>query len=206
MKLRLAPGKIAVKKIEAKLKSGLALPATRTKSFDIAEVTEVGGLASFGHEGKESTAEIYKTGDIILFQLPMHIANLTSHMVKGIVNLFLNAQDIVAKLDSSMIEMKSFHIAGHFVLLKPTIQRPNNLIIVPDNAKEMNKDFLSFSVLQKGADVNIDIGTGQQVFPNLGRINPLVVDNEEVCFIDQVFIDAVMAKDDQESVFPGLRS
>lgn len=206
MKLKLAPGRVAVKKIEAKLKSGLALPANRIKTFDIAEVTEVGDLTAFGHEGKESTAEIYKPGDIILFQLPMHIANLASHMIKGVVNLFLNAQDIVARLDSSMIELKNFHIAGRFILLKPAIQKSGSKIIIPGNATEASKEFLSFSVLQKGADVNIEVFAGQQVFPHLGRINPLVVDSEEVCFVDQVFIDAVMTQDNQESVFPGPKT
>ncbi len=193
MKLRLAPGKIAVRKIEAQLKGGLILPQSRAKSFDIAEVTTVGPLDSYGYEGKEKTAEPYHEGDIVLFQIPVHIANMTAHTIKGVLNLILNAADVVARLDSPVIEMKTFHIAGRFVLLKPTL-RKNSIIITPDSAEEANKENIHFSVLQKGADVNIDIFTGQEVFPNRGRLTTIVVDNEEVCFIDQASVDGVMVE------------
>lgn len=194
MKLRLAPGKVAVRKIDAQLKGGLVLPQTRAKAFDIAEVTEVGPLDSFGHEGKDKTAEVYKAGDIVLFQLPVHIAAMTTHTIKGVLNLFLNAGDIVARLDSPLIEMKSFHIAGRFVLLKPTVRKASSVIIVPDSAEEAKKDSIHFSVLQKGADVNIDVSIGQEVFPNRGRMSAIVVDNEEVCFLDQTAIEGTMVE------------
>lgn len=196
MKLNLAPGKIAVKKIEAKLKGGLELPVTRAKAFDIAEVTCVGKLDSFGHEGKESTVEGFKPGDIVLFQLPMHMATMTSHTVKDTLMLFLNVGDIIARLDSTMIDMKSFHIAGRYMLLKPTIRKAEgSKIIIPDTATEANKDSLHFSILQMGPDVKIDVSIGQEVFPHRGRINPLVVDGEEVVFVDQQFIDGVLANE-----------
>jgi co-chaperonin GroES (HSP10) len=194
MKLTLAPGKIAVKKIEAKLKGGIELPVSRAKAYDIAEITHVGRLDSYGHEGKESTVENFKPGDIVLFQLPIHIASMASHTVKNVLTLFLNVPDIIAKLDNSVIEMKSFHIAGRYLLLKPQIRRASGLIIVPDTAEEMNKESLHFSVLQMGADVKIDVFAGQEVFPHRARINPIVVDGEEVCFVDQQFIDGAMVE------------
>lgn len=203
MKLKLAPGKIAVKKIESKLKGGIELPVSRTKAFDIAEVLEVGNLANFGHEGKESTAENFKPGDIILFQVPMHIAGMTAHTVKGVLNLFLNVGDVIARLVGGkdkegkvLIDMNTFQIAGRYLLLEPQVRKvPGSLIIVPDTAAEMNKDSLHFSVLQMGPDVKIDIFKGQEVFPHRGRINPLFVDNKEVCFVDQQFIDGVLVNE-----------
>lgn len=195
MKLSLAPGKIAVERIEAKLKGGIALPATRAKQYDIAKITTVGRLDSFGHKGEESTAEPFKPGDIVLFQLPIHIAQQTAHKVKDTLNLFLNVADIIAKMDSATVEMKSFHIVGRYVLLQPTVRHKKSDIIIPDTAEELNKESLHFSVLQMGADVKIDISKGQEVFPHKGRINPIVIDNEEVCFIDQQFIDGVLVNE-----------
>ncbi len=200
MKLKLAPGKIAVERIEAKLKGGIALPATRAKQYDIAKITNVGPLDSFGYEGKESTAEPFKPGDIILFQLPIHIAQQTAHKVKDTLNLFLNVADIIARMDSATVEMKSFHIVGRYVLLQPTVRNKKSVIvpgdiIIPDTADEFNKESLHFSVLQMGADVKIEVSKGQEVFPHKGRINPIVIDNEEVCFIDQQFIDGVMVNE-----------
>jgi co-chaperonin GroES (HSP10) len=190
----LAPGKIAVQRVEAELKGGLALPQTRAKAFDIAKVAYIGALDKFGYEGKEKTAEAYAAGDLVLFQIPVHIADMTAHNIKGVTTLFLNVTDIIARLDSTVIEMKSFHAAGRFVLLKPTIfKKEGSRIIIPGAAAEANKESIHFSVLQKGADVNIDVSIGQEVFPNRGRLNTIFVDSEEVCFIDQNAIDGVMA-------------
>ena len=197
MKLKLAPGKVAVKKVEAKLKGGLELPQSYRRSFDLGEVVEVGRLDSFGFEGKDKTVENYKHGDLVLFQLPLVAANMTTHKVKDTLILFLNAADIVARLDSNVIELKSFHIAGRFVLLRPTL-RKESVIIVPDSATEARKESLHFSVMQKGADVNINIFTGQEVFPNRGRMTTIFVDNEEVCFTDQAAIDGCMVEESEK--------
>jgi co-chaperonin GroES (HSP10) len=195
MKLRLAPGKIAVKKVEAKLKGGLELPVSRAKTFDIAEVTCAGNLDAFGYQGKEKTVEGFKPGDLVLFQVPAHIGMMTAHRIKGVLNLILNATDIVARLDSTIIEMKSFHIAGRYVLLRPQVRNPSSIIQLPDTADEMKKESLHFVVLQKGKDVTIDVETGQEVFPNKGRVNTIIVDNEEVAFVDEQFIDGVLTAD-----------
>lgn len=197
MKLNLAPGKIAVKKIDAQAKKGgIELPVTRAKQYDLAEVTHVGRLDSFGHKGEDSTVEALKPGDIVLFQLPIHMASLTSHKVKDTLSLFLNVQDIIARLDSPTVTMAGFHILGRYILLQPTIRKiEGSKIIIPDTAEEMNKESLHFSVLQMGADVKIDITKGQEVFPHKGRINPMVVDGNEVVFVDQQFIDGVLVNE-----------
>lgn len=199
MNLKLAPGKIAVKKVEAKLSGGLELPATRAKAFDIGEIVEVGNLESFGYEGKESTAEKFKPGDIVLFQLPMHVASLASHTIKGVLTLFMSVSDVIAKLDNNrdkdgrvIIQLENFKIAGRYLLLQPTIRDLSKVIIVPDTAEETRKESIHFSVLQMGADVKIDVYKGQEVFPNRGRVNTVFVDGKEVCFVDQQFIDGAM--------------
>lgn len=193
MNLILAPGKIAIKQIEAKLKGGLFLPPSRAKAFDIAEITAVGRLDRFGTDKKDLTTEAYKPGNIVLFQLPVHVANFTSHRVKGELNIFLSVRDVVARLDSPMVDLENFHIAGNLVLLRPTARKTESLIIVPDAAEEAKKESIQYSVMQKGADVTIDIFTGQEVFPNRGRTSTIVIDNQTVCFVDQEFIDGVMA-------------
>lgn len=195
MKLKLAPGKIAVKRIEAKLKGGIALPPSRIKAYEIGEVTCVGPLDKFGHESRDKTVESYKPGDLVLFQLPVTMAAMTSHMVKNVANVFLNVMDIIARLDSTVIELKQFHIAGRYILVKPSVRKSDNLIVIPETAQEALKESLHFSVMQLGADVTIDVKVGQEIFPHKARVNPMMVDNEEVAFVEQSFIDGVMAED-----------
>jgi hypothetical protein len=194
MKLKLAPGKVAVKKIEAKLKGVIGLPPSRTKSYDLGQIVDTGDLSAFGHERKNSTAEIFKKGDVIIFQLPQHLANLICHRIKGELLIFLNVADIIGRLKSDVIDIDNFQIASKYILLKPTIREVSALIVVPASAEEMNKESLSFSVAQKGVDVSINIFKGQEVFPHKGRLSPIIIENEEFAFIDQDFIDGVMAE------------
>lgn len=196
MKLKLAPGKIAVKRLEekARLKGGLELPASRSKLYDLGEVVTIGNLEQFGYEGKESTAEEFKPGQIVLFQIPQHVAGLIAHEIGGVIHIFLNVVDIIAKLDKNEIALENFHVAGRFVLLRPTVRKAKDqIIIVPDSAEEAKKESIHFSVVQLGKDVKLDLYSGQEVFPHRGRANPIVIDNDELCFVDQQFIDGALA-------------
>lgn len=195
MKLKLYPGKIAVQKTEAKLKGGIALPVSRSKAYDIGQVICTGDLTKFGYRGEEKTVEDFKPGDLVLFQLPISVAQFTVHKIKDVLTMILNVGDIIARLDSDIIEMESFHVAGRFLLLEPNVRQASSIIVVPETAVEMNRDSLHFSMLQKGADVTLDIYKGQEVYPNRGRVNPIVVDNTELCFVDQQFIDGVLSPD-----------
>lgn len=195
MKLNLAPGKIAVKRLEekARLKGGIELPASRSKLYDLGEIVCTGDLKKFGYEGKESTTEEFKPGQIVLFQLPQHVAGLIAHEIGGVIHIFLNVVDIIAKLDNNVISLENFHIAGRFALLRPTVRKAKDqIIIVPDTAEEAKKESIHFSVVQLGKDVQLDLYTGQEVFPHRGRANPIVIDNEDLCFIDQQFIDGCL--------------
>jgi co-chaperonin GroES (HSP10) len=201
MILKVAPGRIAVKKIEAKLKGGISLPVSRAKAYDLGEIVAVGRLDKFGYRGEEKTAEDFKIGDIVLFQLPINIATLGAHRVKDVMTMFLRVPEIIARLDrpttkeAPVIDMSVFHIAGKNILVKPQVRQLSKVIITPETATEANKESLHFSVLQKGADVTVDVYTGQEVYPHRARVNPLVVDTEEVAFVDQEFIDGVLAEE-----------
>jgi len=195
MKLKLAPGKIAVKRLEekAKLRGGLELPASRSKLYDLAEVVCTGSLDKFGYEGRESTLEEFQPGQIVLFQLPQHQAGLIAHEIGGVIHIFLNVADVIAKLDKNVIALENFHIAGRFALLRPTVRKAKDqIIIVPDTAEEAKKESTHFSVVQMGKDVQLDLYAGQEVFPHRGRVNPIVIDNDELCFVDQLFIDGAL--------------
>lgn len=195
MKLNLAPGKVAVKRLaeKAKMRGGLELPASRTKLYDLAEIVTTGNLQQFGYEGKDSTAEEYKPGQIVLFQLPPQMAGMVAHEIGGILHIFLNAADIIARLDKDEIALENFHVAGRFALLRPTVRNSrDSKIIIPDTAEEAKKESIHFSVVQLGKDVKLDLYSGQEVFPHRGRANPIVIDNDELCFIDQQFIDGAL--------------
>lgn len=192
MKLRVVPGKVVVKKHEAKLKGKIHLPPSRTKLYEIGEIVEVGRLMGFGYRNEEKTAEEYKPGDLVLFSLPLPVAGAVTHEVKGTLHAFLNVLDIIGRLDSDVIELAKFHIAGRNVLLEPTVRKASSIIIVPGTAEEANKENTHYSVVQMGKDVTIDVLKGQEVFPNKGRVNFLNIENMDLVFLDQQFIDGAL--------------
>jgi co-chaperonin GroES (HSP10) len=187
MKLHVCPGRVVVKRREAKLKGGIHLPPNRAKLYEIGEVVAVGDLSAYGPEGKISTKETYKAGDIVLFQLPMSLAAMVTHKIKDVLHAFISAEDIIAKLESDTISYENFKIAGRFVMLQADVRQPNK-IIIPDAADEAKQESLHFSILQLGADVKMDVAKGQEVFPDKGRVNPLNIDGKDYAFCDQQHI------------------
>jgi len=189
MKINMAPGRIAVTKKEAKLKGGIFLPPARNKLYEIGEVAWVGNLESYGPEGKTCTKEVYQPGDLVLFQLPAHMAPMIGHVIAGKLYAMIMADDIIGKLATDEICLENFKVAGRFVLLQPDIRQPSKLIVMPDQVEETTKqESLHFSVLQKGADVKIDVSLGQEVFPNKGYCNPIGIDGKDLAFVDQANI------------------
>ncbi len=187
MKLKIMPGRIVVKKHEAKLKGVIQLPPSRSKLYEIGEVVEAGDLKSYGPEGKFSTAELYAPGDLVIFQLPLTLAAGITFDIQGQLHCFLHAEDILAHLQSDVIEFSAFKIAGRFLLLEPSV-RQETLIVLPDTAEEARKENLHFSVLQIGADVKLDVSKGQEVFPDKNRVNVLSIERKELVFVDQQFV------------------
>jgi co-chaperonin GroES (HSP10) len=181
------PGRILVKKYEVKLKGSIMLPPSRTKMYEIGQVVDNGSLQKFGQDGKFSTAETYKPGDLVLFMLPSFSLPGISFDIKGVSHCFLNAGDVIARLANDTIEIKSFQITGVYVLLLPTL-RQTGAIIIPSAAEEAKKENLHFSVLQTGRDVKESFDQGQEVFPDKGRINPLVIDGQDYAYVDYQFI------------------
>jgi co-chaperonin GroES (HSP10) len=194
MKLKVMAGRVVVKQHAAKLKGAIHLPPNRAKLYEIGEVVAVGALDGYGPEGKYSTKETYAPGDLVLFQLPQALAGNITFDIKGVLNCFLHAEDIIAKLSSDVIELGAFKIAGRFMLLQPSV-RHESLIVLPDNAEEAKKENLHFSVLQMGADVKHDLAIGQEVFPDKGRVNPMTIENKELVFADQQFIYGSLGTD-----------
>lgn len=192
MKLKVAPGKIALKKHDAKLKGKIHLPPSRTKLYEIGEVVAVGRLNSFGYRGEEKTAETYTPGDLVLFQMPTSVIAATTHEIKGVLHCFLSVLDIIGRLDSDVIDLSQFHIAGKNVLLQQVVRKTSSIIITPDTADEAKKENTHYSVMQIGKDVTIDIGIGQEVFPNKGRANFITIENTELVYADQQLIDGTL--------------
>lgn len=187
MKLNMMPGRIAVKKHEMKLKGRIHLPPHRIKLYEIGEVVAVGAAKGYGPDGKQSTREVYTPGGLVLFQLPQAIAGRVTYDIGGVLTCFINLGDILAHLTSDTLELKSFQIAGRFVLLEPSI-RSESLIIVPDSAEQAKQENLHFSVAQAGRDVEYAYYAGQEVFPDKGAVNPMTIDGQERAFIEQQFI------------------
>jgi co-chaperonin GroES (HSP10) len=144
-----------------------------------------GYLRSYGHEGKSSTREDFNPGDIVLFQLPASLAGRVTYKFKDVLHAFLSAEDIIARLSSDTISYENFKIVGRFMLLQPDVREPSKLIQLPQNAPEAREEGLHFSVLQKGADVKLDVTTGQEVYPDKGFVNPINIDGKDFTFVDQ---------------------
>lgn len=194
MKLNVVPGRVVVKKHEAKLKGSILLPPARNKLYEIGEVVEVGRLTGYGPEGKNSTLESYNTGDLVLFQLPQSFAAMATYKIQGVLQCFLHVDDIIGHLNSDTIELANFVIAGRYLLLQPTV-RQESVIITPDAAEEATKDMLHFSVLQQGKDVKEKFFKGQEVFPDKGRVNPISIDKQDFVFVDQQSIFGCLGGD-----------
>lgn len=192
MKLIASPGKIAVKKHDAKLKGKILLPPNRQKLYEIGEVVAVGRLTDFGQRGELSSKETFRPGDLVLFQLPMAIAGSVSHEIKGELHAFLSVFDIIGKLSSDVIEMKNFQIAGRYVLLEQSVRSPSSIIVLPDNAEEAKKEHIHYGVLQTGKDITLELYKGQEVFANRSRINHLSIENKDLVFVDEQFIDGAL--------------
>ena len=181
------PGRVLVKKHEAKLKGSIMLPPSRKKMYEIGEVVSNGRLEKFGQDGKFSTAETYAPGDLVLFTLPNFMAPGITFDIKKVDHCFLNAGDIVAKLSTDTIEINSFKITGVYMLLLPDL-RYEGAILLPGAAEEAKKEHLHFSVLQCGRDVKEEFYQGQEVFPDKGRVNPLSIDGKDYVFVDYQFV------------------
>lgn len=195
MQLKVMPGRVVVKQRAVKLKGAILLPPNRAKLYEIGEVVAVGDLTAYGPKGESKTAEVYQPGDMVLFQLPQHLAARTTFDIKGVLNCFLNVEDIVAHLTSDTIELNAFQIAGRFVLLEPSVRAASSLIVLPDNAEEAKKENVHFSVLQMGKDVKHELFKGQEVFPDKGAANPMSIENKELVFVEQQFIYGALSPD-----------
>lgn len=189
MKLKVHPGRVVVRRKETKLKGGIHLPPARNKLYEIGEVVLSGDNSSYGVEGKSSTKEVFNPGDLLLFQLPLSMAGMVTHEIKGVLHAFLHVEDIIARLSNDTIAIENFTIAGRFLLLNADMRAPSKIIITPQDVSEETKgEHLHFSVLQMGADVKLDLDKGQEVFPDKGRVNPISIDGKDYCFVDQQFI------------------
>jgi co-chaperonin GroES (HSP10) len=187
MNLKVARGRIVVKKREVKLKGLIELPQTRARLYEIGEVVTVGDCTQYGYQNRSHTEEVYQPGELVLFQLPQHLAASVSYNIKGTLHAFLSVEDLIARLFSDIISLKDFKVVGRFVLLRPSV-RSASPIVLPDSATEAKQENLHFSVEQTGLDVETDYFHGQEVFPDKGRVNPMVIDGEELAFVDQQFL------------------
>jgi len=194
MNMRVMAGRVVVKQHATKLKGAIQLLPNRAKLYEIGEVIAVGAMEGYGPDGKHSTKETYIAGDLVLFQLPPSLVESLTFDIKGVLNCFLHVEDIIARLTRDVIELESFKIVGRFVLIEPSVRR-ESLIVLPDTAEDAKRENLHFSVRQVGADVGYPFYTGQEVFPDKGRVNPMIIENTELAFVDQQFIYGALATD-----------
>lgn len=185
MNIKLAPGRIAVKKKEIKLDGKIALPATRQKIYEIGEVVTVGDTSWSTEPTQFVTKELFQPGDLVLFQIPPFVAVSGMYTIKGQQMLILHINDLIARLTDNVIKIENFKILGRHLLLLPTFRQASSVIITPDTAEQTRQENLSFSVLQTGADVVIAVTQGQEVFPDKARVNPMVIGGTEYVYVTQ---------------------
>jgi co-chaperonin GroES (HSP10) len=183
MKLRVHPGRVAVRNREVRLKSALHVPENRFKLYEIAEVVAVGSLEGLSEES-------YNRGDIVLYQVARPMKDRITFHVRGVPTSFLHVNDIIGRLSEDIVEYANFKIVGKYVLLDKQIRQPRgDLIILPLQFEPQTVEELThYSVLQKGADVNGDYDVGQEVFPDRGAGNNITIDNRDLMFVDQAYI------------------
>ncbi len=165
--------RIAVKRTEQKFEGKIFLPPSRQKSYDIGEVIEAGSKSYL------------KPGDMVLFQIHDFVAVNSMIKVDKEPVIIFHQNDVIATVASKTLSWDVVTVTGKRLLLEPWIDKLSDIIITPDSVANESKELVRYKVTQLGAQVDIPVVVGQEVFPDRGKCFPLVIGSENRVYVDQ---------------------
>jgi len=192
-RLRPCGQRVVVKLVEdeVKTKNGVIVPSKRSESFN-----RLGRVLAVGNgwfQGKHSPMYA-RVGDICFFQLEQHQAINTAYMDKehGLV-FFLHDLDMIARLTEPSFDLEYFQVIGLWILVKVETRGlyPGSRIIVPQ-IENTTADLQTYTVIQKGDGVKIDLNVGDEVSLARTRCNPIYLDRQLYGWIEEKFVYGTM--------------
>lgn len=192
--LKLIGEKVAVVQAKEEIQGSIILPENRILKFEIGKVVQTAdGTYRDGTKQKMWV----KPGDYVMYQLGgPQIENSKFKMNGEPVRVF-HQGDIVAKIDTTpekpdtvVVNMANFHVIGNWVLLEVKLEQ--GVIIMPD--KIAPSENFKFTLVQKGAGVEIPVEIGQEVFPERGKCLPVEVERVTYVYTHQDFIHGALTE------------
>jgi co-chaperonin GroES (HSP10) len=183
---------------EVKTKSGVIIPSKRNESFN--RLGRVLAVGSGWFQGRHNS--IYsKVGDICFFQLEQHQAINTAYMDKehGLV-FFLHDLDMIARLTEPSFDLEYFQVIGPWILVKVETRGlyPDSRIIVPQ-VENTTAELQTYTVIQKGGGVKIDLNVGDEVSLARTRCNPIYLDRQLYGWIEEKFVYGAMTTGERKA-------
>lgn len=133
-------------------------------------------LAGRGFETPAVIPNVVNVGDRVCFEMNDMIkhAQVYRRWKAGVDAIQLLQTDLIGRLKTDVVSLANFEILGDFVLVKPIVRNSSNtLIVLPDTAQKQG-EFVYYSVVQKGANVDLPINIGDEIIINHGKINVLM--------------------------------
>ena len=188
-RLRPCGQRVVVKLVEdeVKTKNGVIIPSKRAESFN--RLGKILAVGSGWYQGEQHSM-YSRPGDICFFQLEQQQAGNTSYIdpEHGLI-FFLHDLDMIARLTEPSFDLENFPVIGPWVLVKVETRNmyPNSKIVLPQ-VENTTSELQTYTVLQKGDGVKIDIKVGDEISLARSRCNPLYLDRQLYGWIEEKFI------------------
>ena len=172
---------------EVKTKNGVIIPGKLDQSFNrLGRVLAVGdGLV----RGQQFPMHV-KPGDICFFQLEATEAKNTSYIdhEHGMV-FFLHNLDMIGTLSEPSFDLEYFHVCGPWILVKVATRSlfKDSILVLP-NIENTTHELQTYTVVQRGTGVKIDVKVGDEISLVRSRCNPIYLNRDLYGWIEERFV------------------
>jgi co-chaperonin GroES (HSP10) len=189
--LKLRGELVAVTEATETFESSLALPQERNIAYNLGKAVAIGD----GKLADRQAEMLVKPGDLLLFQMNGIQATNSLHLCDGQPIFILNQGDMIARLQSTTISLKSFEILGGWVLLEPFLDMKDNIIVIPDTAMTSQTELQKYRLLQQGSTAKLDAVAGQELVVERMRVHRIDIGGDTCGFIHSSCVHGVIEQD-----------
>jgi len=121
----------------------------------------------------EVIPSLVRVGDLVMFQINdvMRWAQIYRHLEDDMLHLLQT--ELIARINSTEIDLAAFEILGDYVLVKPEVRQPKGKIVLPDTIQQA--EMIHYTAIQKGSTVDLPFEVNQEIICNHGRVNPIFI-------------------------------